>query len=122
MVIVASLVIAGCSLAASVAGGLSDRKRPFSMLRLAGTPLGLLRRVVVLESSVPLLIAAVVAIGAGFVAAHLFLTAQMDYALAPPGPLYFVIVAAGLVASLGIIASTMPMLRRITGPAAARNE
>ena len=63
MVIVAGLVIAGCSLAAGVAGGLSDRKRPFSMLRLAGAPLGLLRRVVVLESSVPLLVAAVVAIG-----------------------------------------------------------
>ena len=39
-----------------------------------------------------------------------------------PGPLYFVIVAAGLAASLGIIASTMPLLRRMTGPAAARNE
>lgn len=122
VVVVAGLVIAGCSLAAGVAGGLTERKRPFSMLRLAGTPLGLLRRVVVLESSVPLLTAAVAAIGAGFAAAHLFLTAQMDYALAPPGPVYFVIVGAGLAASLGIIASTMPLLRRMTGPGAARNE
>ena len=36
VVVVAGLVIAGCSLAAGVAGGLSDRKRPFAMLRLAG--------------------------------------------------------------------------------------
>jgi hypothetical protein len=122
VVVVAGLVIAGCSLAAGVAGGLSDRKRPFSMLRLAGAPLGLLRRVVVLESSVPLLTAAAVAVGAGLVAAHLFLTAQMDDALEPPGLSFYLTVAAGLAVSLGIIAATMPLLRRMTGPAAARSE
>ena len=35
VVIVASLVIAGCSLAVSVTAGIADRKRPFSLLRLA---------------------------------------------------------------------------------------
>nr|BFE69100.1 hypothetical protein GCM10020092_024010 [Actinoplanes digitatis] len=50
VVILTSLAIAGCSLAVSVAGGLSDRKRPFSMLRLTGVPLGMLRRVVALEA------------------------------------------------------------------------
>jgi hypothetical protein len=34
------LPIAGCTLAASIAAGLADRKRPFSMMRLAGAPLG----------------------------------------------------------------------------------
>ena len=77
---------------------------------------------VVLESSVPLLTAAVVAVGAGLVAAHLFLTAQMDYTLDPPGPSFYLTVAAGLAVSLGIIAATMPLLRRMTGPAAARSE
>lgn len=38
VVIAASLVIAGCSLAVSVAGGLADRRRPFSLLRLIGVP------------------------------------------------------------------------------------
>jgi hypothetical protein len=33
-----------------------------------------------------------------------------------------VIVVAGLVASLGVIASTLPLLKRITGPETARNE
>ena len=69
----------------------------------------------------PLLVAAVVASGTGFVAAHLFLRAQMEYSLRAPGPAYYVIVGAGLLASLGIIASTLPMLRRITGPETARN-
>ncbi len=119
--IAASLVIAGSSLAVVVAGGLSERKRPFSLLRLTGVPLGTLRRVVALESAVPLLVAAVVAAGAGFLAAQLFLRAQMQYTLRPPGPAYYLIVAVGLLASLGIIASTLPMLRRITGPETARN-
>jgi hypothetical protein len=67
-------------------------------------------------------IAAVVALGSGLLAAHLFLTAQMRLSLSPPGISFYVIVVAGLAASLAVIASTMPLLRRITGPDAARNE
>ncbi|GII26221.1 FtsX-like permease family protein [Planosporangium mesophilum] len=122
VVIFASLPIAGCSLAASVAGGLSERKRPFSLLRLTGTPLGVLRRVVALESAVPLLVVAVVAAGTGFLAAQLFLRSQMEYTLRPPGAGYSLTVLAGLAVSLGIIAATFPLLRRITGPQTARNE
>jgi hypothetical protein len=51
----------------------------------------MLRRVVALESAVPL-----------------------------PG--YYLIVIGGLGASLAIIASTLPLLNRITGPETARNE
>jgi cell division protein FtsX len=122
VVIVTSLAIAGCSLAVSVAGGLTERKRPFSLLRLTGMRLGLLRRVVALETTVPLLFVAVLAIGMGFVAAQLFLTSQLDYNLHAPGVSYYAAVTAGLVASLAIIASTLPLLRRITGPETARNE
>jgi predicted lysophospholipase L1 biosynthesis ABC-type transport system permease subunit len=122
VVILASLPIAGCSLAVSVAGGLSDRKRPFSMLRLTGVQLGVLRRVVVLESAVPLLVVAVVATGTGFLAAQLFLKSQMHYSLQPPGAEYYLTVFAGLAASLGVIASTLPLLKRTTGPEVARNE
>jgi FtsX-like permease family len=122
MVILFSLPIAGCSLAASVVGGLNDRKRPFSLLRLTGAPLGVLRRVVAVESAVPLLLIAVVATTAGLLAADLFLRAQLDYTLRPPGTQFYLIVVVGLTASLGIIASTLPWLRRITGPETARNE
>jgi len=122
VVSLASLPIAGCSLAVSVAGGLVERKRPFSLLRLTGVPLKMLRRVVALESAVPLLLVSVVAIGAGLLAAQLFLRAQMRLTLVPPGGAYYVIVAAGLAASLAIIASTLPLLERITGPETARND
>jgi hypothetical protein len=122
VVILASLVIAGCSLAASVVAGLSDRKRPFSLLRLTGAPLGMLRRVVALETAVPLLLIALLSAATGFLAAGLFLRAQLDETLQPPGTGYFLVVAAGLVASLGIVALTLPLLDRITGPDTARNE
>ncbi|GIE98843.1 FtsX-like permease family protein [Paractinoplanes rishiriensis] len=122
VVIVASLLIAGCSLAVSVTGGINERARPFSLLRLAGVRLPELRRVVLLESVVPLLAVAMVAVGAGFLAAHLFLRSQLGYRLDPPGPAYYATVLLGLGLSLVLIVSTMPLLRRVTGPAAARNE
>ncbi|MFF4260290.1 DUF6207 family protein [Streptomyces sp. NPDC001663] len=81
-----------------------------------------LRRVVLLESAVPLLVVAVVAIGMGFLAAQLFVQAQFRYSIQAPGIQYYAIVLAGLVASLGVIASTVPLLRRITGPETARND
>jgi len=122
VVILTSLPIAGCSLAVSIAGGLAERKRPFSLLRLTGAPLAMLRRVIMLEAAAPLAVTAVVSAGAGLVAAQLFLRAQLAETLQPPRLQYYVVVLTGLLASLAIIASTLPLLRRISGPEAARNE
>ncbi|WP_031071278.1 FtsX-like permease family protein [Streptomyces sp. NRRL WC-3742] len=121
VVLLTTLPIAGCSLAVSVVAGLSDRRRPFAMLRLTGAPLQLLRKVVGLESAVPLLVVSAISIGAGFASAAMFLKSQMKYDLASPGAVYYGLTAFGIAASLGIIASTLPLLRRITGPEAARN-
>jgi hypothetical protein len=120
--IIASLITAACSLAVSVASGLVERKRPFSLLRLTGAPLGVLRRVVALEAAAPLVAIAVLSAGTGLLAAHLFLRSQLNESLRPPGAHYYLIVVAGIVAALGIIASTLPLLERITGPEVARNE
>ncbi|MFD7829927.1 FtsX-like permease family protein [Kitasatospora sp. NPDC059803] len=121
VVLLTTLPIAGCSLAVSVVAGLSDRRRPFAMLRLTGSPLRLLQRVIALESVLPLLSVAVISIGAALAASALFLSSQMDYHLVSPGAVFFGFVALGVVASVGIIASTLPLLKRITGPEAARN-
>jgi hypothetical protein len=122
VILFTSLPIAGCSLAVSIAGGLAERRRPFSLLRLTGVPLAMLRRVVALEAAVPLLVTAVVSAGAGLVTAALFLRAQLDQTLQPPGPAYYLLIASGVVASLAVIASTLPLLDRITGPETARND
>jgi hypothetical protein len=81
-----------------------------------------LSRVVALESAVPLLAAAAVSIGAGFAASAMFTTVQLQHALVAPDAGYYVMTAAGIAGSLGVIAATFPLLRRITGPEAARNE
>jgi hypothetical protein len=48
-----TLIVAGCSLAVAVGGGLVDRKRPFTLLQVGGTQVGVLRKVVLLEAAVP---------------------------------------------------------------------
>jgi len=122
VIVAISLVIAGCSLAVNLAGGLSERRRPFSLLRLVGVPLSLLQRVVALEAGLPLLVGTAVAMGTGFLSAQLFLTAQLDYPLRAPAATYWWAVGLGLAGALGIVVSTFPLLRRITGPEAVRNE
>jgi hypothetical protein len=121
-VILVSLPIAGCTLAAAIAAGLADRKRPFSLLRLTGARLATLRRVVTLESAVPLIAVAAVAIGTGFGAAAEYASVAQHYPMVVPGVAYYLITAGGILVSLGIIAATFPLLKRITGPEVARNE
>jgi hypothetical protein len=122
VVVLGSLAIAGCSLAVSVAGGMAERKRPFSLLRLAGAPLGVLRRVVLLETAVPLLFVAVISAGMGLLATQIYARAQIHQSLRMPGTGFYVTVAVGLAAALAVIVATFPMLKRITGPETARSE
>ena len=122
VVILVSLPIAGCTLAAGIAAGLADRKRPFSLLRLTGARLATLRRVVALEGAVPLLAVAAVAIGTGFAGAAMFASEAQQHPMVAPGAAYYLLTAGGIVVSLGIIAATFPLLARITGPEVARNE
>ena len=121
-VILVSLAIAGCTLAAGIAAGLADRKRPFSLLRLTGARLATLRLVVALEGAVPLLAVAAVAIGTGFGAAAMNAALQQNHTIVAPGAAYYLITAGGILVALGIIAATFPLLARITGPEVARNE
>jgi hypothetical protein len=122
VVIFASLLIAGCSLAVATASGVSERKRPFGLLRLAGVPLAVLRRVVALETAVPLVIIALASGALGLVASDLFLRSQLGLTLRLPGVGYYVLVLGGLAGSLLVIASTMPLLDRLTRPEDVRME
>ena len=78
-----------------MAGGLSQRRRPFSLLRLTGVPLAMLRRVVTLEAAVPLLLSVLVSVSAGLAAAALFLRAQLAETLQAPNLSYYVLVIGG---------------------------
>jgi hypothetical protein len=125
------LIVAGCSLAVSVAGSLLDRKRPFTLLRLAGTPLKTLTRVVVLESIVPLVAATVVAAGVAIAIAGPPLRALFSANLgthqnfasaAHPNVGYYLIMLGGLALSAVVMLAAMPLLNRITRPENARFE
>jgi hypothetical protein len=65
---------------------------------------------------------AVAVVAIGFGGAAMYASAEMRQSLAAPGPGYYLITVAGVAVSLGIVASTFPLLRRITGPEVARNE
>ena len=119
-----TVVVAGCSLAVSVGGGLVDRKRSFTLLRVGGTPLGTLSRVVLLEAVLPL--AAAVAAAAG-IAYGMSVLAVLR--LAPPGTpvpalngTYWATMGAGLALALAAICVTLPLLGRMTTPASVRFE
>jgi hypothetical protein len=122
VVILVSLAIAGCTLAAGIAAGIAERKRPFSLLRLTGARLSTLRGVVALEGAVPLLTVAAVAIGTGFGAAAMYATEAQNRPMVAPGLAYYLLTAGGIIMSLAIIAATFPILTRITGPEVARND
>ena len=119
-----TILVAGCSLAVSLGGSLVERQRPFSLLRLTGTPVRALYRAVVLESVLPLFTAALVAAGVAF-----GLLVPLVKALSSPGahgaslgPPYYLAMGSGLAVALGVILLTLPLLGRITQPHNARFE
>jgi hypothetical protein len=119
------LFVAGCSLAVTVAGSLVERKRPFGLLRVAGTSLGQLRQVVLLESAMPLVVSSVAASALGMGVAALMVKSFFSPASAHiymPSMMFFGLMGAGLVTALLIIVATLPMLNAMTRPEKVRFE
>jgi len=119
-----TLVVAGCSLAVAVGGGLVDRKRPFTLLRVSGTQAGVLSRVVLLEAAVPLLAATILAAAIAYGTSVLAVVrlAPADTAIPQLSHDYYTIMGVGLAIAFGVIAATLPLLRRMTAPATIRFE
>jgi hypothetical protein len=119
-----TVLVAGCSLAVSIGGGLVDRRRPFTLLRVGGTSLGTLSRVVLLEAVIPLAAAIVATAGIAY-----GMSASAVVRLTPPGTpvpaltgTYYATLGAGLAVALLVIAATLPLLGRITVPSSVRFE
>ena len=119
-----TLIVAGCSLAVAVGGGLVERKRPFTLLRVGGTGIGVLSGVVLLEAVVPLVAATLLAAAIAYwssVLAYVRL-APAGSAIPQLGHAYYDLMGAGLVIAFAIIAVTLPLLRRMTTPGNVRFE
>ena len=119
-----TLIVAGCSLAVAVAGSLVDRKRPFTLLRVSGTQVGVLSKVALLEAAVPLVAATVVAAGIAYGTSLLAFVRLAPTGTAIPqlGHDYYALIGIGLVIACGIITVTLPLLRRMTSPGNVRFE
>ena len=122
--VVLTLIVAGCSLAISVGGSLVERKRPFTLLRVTGTPTSALYRVVFTEAVLPLVSATVIAGGLGYLIALLTVSklAPAGTPVPAPGHAYYLTMGIGLVASLLVILAALPLLGRITSPDRVRFE
>ena len=122
--VVLTLLVAGCSLAVASGGSLVERKRPFTLLRLTGTPVRTLYKVVLLEALLPLAAATVLAIGAGYGLAVVAATkiAPKGTPIPAPSSSYYLTMALGLLAALVLISGTLPFLSRLTRSDNARFE
>jgi hypothetical protein len=119
-----TLVVAGCSLAVAVGGGLVDRRRPFTLLRVSGTQVGVLSAVVLLEAAVPLAAATLIAAGIAYGTSMLAFIRLAPAGTAIPqlGHDYYTLMAIGLIAAFAVITVTLPLLNRMTTPNNVRFE
>jgi hypothetical protein len=119
-----TLLVAGCSLAVTVGGNLVERKRPFTLLRVSGTPTATLYRVVLLEAILPLAAATVVAAGTAYGISVLTVNRMAPAGTPTPtlGHVYYATMGVGLLISLLVILVTMPVLGRMTAPSNVRFE
>jgi ABC-type antimicrobial peptide transport system permease subunit len=118
-----TLVIAGCSLAVAVAGAIVERRQAFAQLRLAGTRLSDLRRVVLAEAAAPLLMVAAASVGLGLLVSGLVLAAAGgNQRFTLPGASYWLSLVGGLGVALLVVLATLPLLTRLTDLDSARIE
>jgi hypothetical protein len=123
LAMLATLLVAGCSVAIAAVGGLLERRIPFALLRLSGAPLQTLRAVVMREAALPLLtlatISALLGLGVSWITVR-FGGGDTRYEWPSIG--LVVVLAAGLAATLAVVASILPLLDRMTRTEATRFE
>ncbi|MGP3959875.1 FtsX-like permease family protein [Nonomuraea sp. 3N208] len=115
------VVVAGCSLTAGVVAGLIERRRPFALLRASGVRLGELRRIVLLESAVPLVLAVVLGAGLGAGASYVMAVSNGDRWF-PPGLDFAGGLVAGVLTALAVTMTALPLMNAATRYDAVRYE
>jgi hypothetical protein len=123
LAMLAALLVAGCSVAIAAVGGLLERRIPFALLRLSGTPLRTLRAVVMREAALPLLTLATISALLGLCVSWITIRFNGgDTRYEWPSIGLVVVLAAGLAATLAVVASILPLLDRMTRTEATRFE
>ncbi|MUN38761.1 FtsX-like permease family protein [Actinomadura litoris] len=115
-VLFVSFLIAVTSAGITGASAVLDRRQTYAMLRLAGTPLGVLDRARRQETLIPLAV-----MGGGSLLTGLFFAAPFATGFGTPGLLTLVVfVVAGFGGVLGASALSRPLLRSVTTDPAPR--
>ncbi len=115
------LIIGAFGLAASMVGGLIERRRPFALLRASGVYLSELRRSVLLETAVTMALVSVVGVGIGMLLAY-GSTLQGGADWRWPGADVYGLIGGGVLAALIFSTIALPLLNITTRHDAARFE
>ncbi|MGI8475214.1 MAG: FtsX-like permease family protein [Thermomicrobiales bacterium] len=117
-----SIAVAACSLAVSAIGSIVERRRPLGLLRLAGMPMRSLQALIAYEAALPLVGVSLLSAALGLFVADRVLRLISRYSLQTPSLGYFMVVLGGMLAALGILAMTLPLMRKLTDLDTARFE
>lgn len=105
------LLFTACSLTVSVITGVLERRRPFALLRASGMSLGELRRIVLLETGLPLVLTVV--FGAGLATVQSLVTIPLgDWFL--PGAGVLLGLGGGVLAAFAISLIALPFMNAAT--------
>ena len=109
----ATLIVAGVSLAVTVAGSVVERRTPFSLLRMSGMRVAELRRVVMVEAGVPLASSAILGAAFGYGAAA-FLVGRFTGEFPLPAPATVGRLILGTAVAMATTLVVLPVLGRVT--------
>jgi hypothetical protein len=114
------LVAGACGLAAGTAGGLIERRRPLALLRASGVRVSELRRAVLLETAVPMLLTSLLGVALGL--ATSWTTTRDTGGWQWPGPAILLVVGVGLLVAVLFAALALPLVGPATRHDAVRFE
>jgi ABC-type lipoprotein release transport system permease subunit len=112
---------------ATIAGGLTcaprsfARRRPFALLRASGVRLGELRRIVLLETGVPMIFTCMLGVALGMVTSYAFQTLE-GASWNPPGLDFVALMGGALLVAMVIATTALPLLDAATRHNAVRYE
>jgi hypothetical protein len=113
------LLVAACSLTVATVSGLMERRRPFALLRASGVRLGELRRIMLLETGLPLVITTLGGIGIAILVTYM-ITPGEEWGL--PGARFFAGLGLAVVAALAVSSLALPLMDVATRHDSARFE
>lgn len=121
---VLTIIVAGLSVTVSAIGGIFERKKSFSNLKLLGISNRQLFLVVLFEAIIPMVLSSALAVICGILSAKYLalITGGGQILFALPNANYLILVLSSLVGSIFLIFCTLPVLKQVTSVEQNRTE